>query len=795
MKDRNHSAGMPLHRTEARSLRSGGSVAKKWLAGTIGLSLLQMPLLVSAAPSTAPVVTESKTQSSQGSGSAATKGLNPADAKITKEQAEARARSLFPILKEARLVRVDYGQQNVFPANNKKIWVLNWSIEKGNGSSGFSTDVDALTGDILSFYYPYMVPQDDTNTAYYPPAVSKQAAEKIAQAFIAKAAPSIKAGTMKPFTNFIYPSNQTLFGPVLYTFSYSIDVNGIPSDNEYVSLDVDGNGNVIRFSRNTYQGIYPSAKAAISKEEAEKQLKQGLSAKLAYIPATSLYSASTHREWKLGYIPDRVVEPFDANAGKRIDTIYGTVIDAAGQAVSYSPLTPSKKMFTRHAGGEMTADEALQRVKEIAPGSEYQLQSHLGNGSYGFKQVWNLDWNKRNSGAFPGDNKHATVDAESGQLLSYYDYYRSETNTTSAPVITENQAKSKAVELVLAHYPNAANVLKLSNVHSSNAASSKSVYQFVFQRFYKELPINGSVVNVSIDGSGKLLRYDAESYLSEADFKSMDGLKAAVTPEEAQKRMLEEISVELRYISSGGYTVDSTYVEPTVRLAYVPTLHEDRNIGYINGVTGKSETINMLPSPNRGQSTALPSDAVNHAASKDLATLLEYRVLSPMEDGLLHPDSTLTLGEWIQMMANGVSPDQGYSGGSTQKIYSDVPLDSPLASALQLFSGKGWLGDTKSSELHPEQQLTREAVAGSLATALHYDRLSKFLQQDAQVLSLSDANAIQNKGAVALMLKFGLMEAAGGKFDPAKPVTRAEAATILVRLAHLQGKVDTPLNQ
>ncbi|KHF33357.1 hypothetical protein CM49_04464 [Paenibacillus sp. P1XP2] len=62
-------------------------------------------------------------------------------------------------------------------------------------------------------------------------------------------------------------------------------------------------------------------------------------------------------------------------------------------------------------------------------------------------------------------------------------------------------------------------------------------------------------------------------------------------------------------------------------------------------------------------------------------------------------------------------------------------------------------------------------------------------------MSLSDASAIKDKGAVALMLKLGLMEAPGGKFDPAKPVTRAEAATILVRLAHLQGNVDTPLNQ
>lgn len=797
MDKQKHASGMPANQEKGKNVRTA-SVAKKVIAGTLGLSLLQLPLLASADSGITVTEKAATPQATQGSGSAASKGLNPADAKITKAQAEARARSLFPILKKARLDSITYGEQNVLPPNTKKVWELNWSIQKGNHSSGFSTEVDAITGDILSFYYPSMWPQEDSNTAYYPPAVSKQEAEKIAETFISKAAPSIKAGTMKPSTQYGYSSNKTLFGPVRYSFSYSVDVNGIPADNEYVSLDVDGNGSIVRFTRSTFQGDLPSAKAAISKEEAEKWLEQGLSVKLAYISTAPLLDTSAKREWKIGYIPDRALVPIDAHSGKGIDTIWGKDLDKANQAVRYTALTPSNEVFTPHKGGQLTADQALERLQGIAPGTEYQFQSNLGNYWNWNKQVWNLQWNKRTPGIYQDSNKHAVVDAETGQLLAYneFEYTGSEPAKAGAPAITEAQARTKAIELVLAHYPNAAEVLKLSDTNMLNPSSSKTVYQFVFQRFYKDLPIKGSTVSVSIDGNGKLISYNVDSYLADADLQAMDALTAKISPKEAQERLLDELGVELRYISSGGYTVDNTYVEPYVRLAYVPTLHEDRNLGYIDGVTGKTEVFHLLPDPSKGQSYELPSDAVNHKANKDLATLLEYRVLSPSEDGLLHPDAELTLGDWIQMMAKGLDPDQGYYGGQIQQpIFTDVPAESPIAQAVQLFADKGWFGDAKSTELHPEQKLTREAVATSLTTALHYSRLSKFFQQDAQALSLSDANAIKDKGAVALMLKLGLMEATGGKFDPAKPVTRAEAATIMVRLAHLQGNVDTPLNQ
>ncbi|KHF35519.1 hypothetical protein CM49_02279 [Paenibacillus sp. P1XP2] len=42
-------------------------------------------------------------------------------------------------------------------------------------------------------------------------------------------------------------------------------------------------------------------------------------------------------------------------------------------------------------------------------------------------------------------------------------------------------------------------------------------------------------------------------------------------------------------------------------------------------------------------------------------------------------------------------------------------------------------------------------------------------------------------------IQLGLMSAKDGKFEPARPVTKAEAAQVLVLLAQIQGKVDSPV--
>ncbi|MNC78385.1 hypothetical protein D3C75_1305840 [compost metagenome] len=63
--------------------------------------------------------------------------------------------------------------------------------------------------------------------------------------------------------------------------------------------------------------------------------------------------------------------------------------------------------------------------------------------------------------------------------------------------------------------------------------------------------------------------------------------------------------------------------------------------------------------------------------------------------------------------------------------------------------------------------------------------------QPSDLPNIADASAINNKGAVSLSLKLGLLPSIEGRFMPARKVTVAEASQVLERLAKLQGKTDT----
>lgn len=786
---------------QALMANSANKVAKTVIAGTIGLSLLQIPAWVGAAP-------VSVSESGKGTATESAAPASPAageKAKISKEEAANKMIALFPVLKEAKLEDTSYNEGSDNPYNDS-VWTLTWSFSRENNTYSFTTNVDAMTGDVLNFYQPEYL--SDDNKAYYPPEISREQAEKVAKDFIVQAASSIKADGLVPQEGF-YNASKSLFGPVTYSFSYSVKVNGIPSDGENIHVDVDGKGRIVSYNRMRTSKSYPSATPKISSSDALESFKKDLSLTLGYVPFSDMYNpANAKRDWRLAYIPAPSLTTMDAITGKRISPLQNSE-NSLPQSLEYTALPSGKASFKAHQGGTLTSKEVLELYADLVPpGKDYSMSSSLTN--YWMdtgKQVWTLNWYKKNAVGMPGDNVYMMVDAQTGQLINYnvndFPANMQETDAqTSAdtgsnskkPDISASKAQEKAVELVGRYHPDAAAALKLSNESSTDQINGQTRYRFVFQQFYKDLPVYNHQTSLVFDASGKLLTYNANLPLSEKDRTELDALSEKVKQEDAVRTYQDALGVDLIYTSAGGFYADGKYVEPKVALVYAPTFKGDRRLPFINAVTGNSELYGYTASE-KGENPAanLPSDAAAHSASKDLATLLEYGVISPGSDGMLHPDAELSYGDLLVMIAKGVNPNQSYyDPGRLGKQFKDVPADSPYAEAAQMFVDRGWLLTT-SGELHPEQKLTREKLAEALISTLRYDKLSKFYEADPQVMALSDASSIQNKGAVKQAIQLGLMSAKDGKFEPGKTVTKAEAAQVLVLLAHIQGKVDSPI--
>lgn len=788
--------------SSSSSPRDRNPLRNKAIATALTLTLLQVPLfgsLASAASSAS--ATATATNTATGSASA----VDESQAQITKEQAVERIRSLFPGMKDATADRIQFGENNTYPPTKEAVWTIDWSVRSSDGSSsyGFSSTVDAITGDIVQFYYPYT--EQLNSSVYYPPKVTKDKAETIAKQFIAKASPSLAdVDKLKLVPNNIGRSTNALFGPIHYDFMYELLINGIPTS-QSINIMIDGNGNVTSYSGYRSQQKYPSAEAKVTAAQAEEKYKKDVQLELAYIPSSFYaYTGNNKEPYRIGYVQT------SSNVGY-VDAQTGDYFNEIGSVKSnglreYTPIEPTGKLFEPHSGQELTEAEATAIVLELAniPESYGTPQVMLNTEYRGLKQkVWTFWWNNYSPTGL-GGSINATLDAATGRLIDFSNYDYSSIGTEEvkaekpASSLTEQQAQAKAMEYIKKLYPDAASKLKLMSSNNVIYGNSNISYSYGFQQFYKDIPIQGQSVSISFDGEGKLVNY-SDWTKNEADFvKLLPSTASLLSSEAARLKYVDAISLELRYVSTGGYHVDGAYQDVLTRLAYVPLINKNADTYFVNAVSSSIELLyDWSGTGASGQKGELPADARKHWASEQLATLYEHNVLKADADGLLHPDKQLTTGEWMNLLYAGFYPDnvnyyQYYYNGKKQ-LFADVDSDSPYASAARFFVQRGWLEASDKKNLNPDKLLTRGELAIWLTKLLNYDQLSEFMVNDTDVNKLKDAASIRNKGAAALVMKLGLLTAADGKFNPNVSVTRADASVIMMRLVYLQGRVDTPI--
>ncbi|MCM3700503.1 YcdB/YcdC domain-containing protein [Paenibacillus macerans] len=325
---------------------------------------------------------------------------DPSQAKITKEQAVGKVKELFPQLEQAEVSRVELGNSGVYPPSaNQMIWNIHWSYETGNSSYGFSSEVDALTGDLISTFLGF--PQEK-NTSYYPPKLTREQALAKARAFIVKAAPTLSARDVSETqAGWGYGSNRTLFGPVQYEFSFEVLKNGLPSDFDSIHVTVDGDGNVTGFSRPSDLLEYPSAAANLTQEEAEKKSREEFKVGLGYVPT---YKDGSVSGWVLAWGPsNNSVLLIDAETGHKINY---EGVEVTSTSATYQDVPQTKEMFQpRNSGVELTAEEAAKLVEQIAyiPEGRTLTSHHLGpDFRDSERKIWQLNWGKSGRAGISG---------------------------------------------------------------------------------------------------------------------------------------------------------------------------------------------------------------------------------------------------------------------------------------------------------------------------------------------------------------------------------------------------------
>jgi len=764
-----------------KSLRILASIA---VIGTLTAGSMQSAF-AEAVPSVSPAVPVQSVKPVPPSTS-----VNLPGAKFTADEAIAKLREWFPALQKAQARGTAFRDPK-----NKLLLSVQWELRDRNSTTGFESSIDLATGDLVQVYFPtdrFGSGED----AYYPPKYTEEEARKLAEKQIRLWMPSM-AGV--PFAepeqgqaNPVYLN--ALFSPIRYGLQFVPLVNGIPAPSDAIQVEMDGKGNVRSVRRMYLGGEYPDAQPKLTKEQAAQKFADHADVLLQYMPE---YGRDGIVSWYLGYVPKwPMFGRIDAETGEFAP--YPYTIDASEYAA-----VPAKGNAVALRTGQtpMTADEAAALVRQaLELDDSYVLQDQTMNerrdGQGG--KLWSLTLAQTDENRY--NSLHVDVDAVTGQIVQAN---RSISGTdmpsrgTMPNELTWDSAEAKAMALIQKLYPNAVKELKLIKLSDPQKQGMFHTFQFTFQRFIGDIPVSGNTAVIYMDSQGNLTSYYAGG--TRLDEQTALQLKPAIGKDEAIRKLLEHAEVKLQYARFDEPDATTYYgITRTapIKLVYVQSFKNPGSLTVVDASSGKLHPLgDSYLIPSEQQQTAEPNDISGHAAEEALNVAVAYGILQPDEEGNVHPDEAITVYEWLQMAGRAVDRnyERNYYGMENRVYFADVKEDSPYAHTVFFATMQGWLDPAPDRKLEAEKSLTRDAFAASLMQIVKYDKLAELLN-DRSTSAFKDADQIAHKGAAALAVQLGLIDAQDGLFRPDQPVTRADAAQALIAIAKILGKLDQPVS-
>ena len=148
------------------------------------------------------------------------------------------------------------------------------------------------------------------------------------------------------------------------------------------------------------------------------------------------------------------------------------------------------------------------------------------------------------------------------------------------------------------------------------------------------------------------------------------------------------------------------------------------------------------------------------------------------------PNRSVTRAEFTQMIANAMLLPQ--TGGDP---YEDVAYGQWYYGAITSSKALGLLDQFKGNNFYPNQPITREEMATILASVLRKFEISV----TAALGQFTDSTSMESAYMpdISLVVGTGLMQGVGDdKFDPKGITTRAQAATVQIRLLETLNLID-----
>ena len=180
--------------------------------------------------------------------------------------------------------------------------------------------------------------------------------------------------------------------------------------------------------------------------------------------------------------------------------------------------------------------------------------------------------------------------------------------------------------------------------------------------------------------------------------------------------------------------------------------------------------------------SAQPADISGHWAEAQIQSWLDEGLASGYPDGTFKPNREVSRAEFVAMVnrAFGIESEGALSG------FADVKEGQWFYADVMAAKAKGYFGGYPDGTFKPQNSISRQEAASSLARLLNLDQTTQVLEQfedSAQIPQWS-------RGSVGALVENGLM---GGypdnTFKPTRSITRAEAVATLDRARNIEKRL------
>lgn len=663
--------------------------------------------------------------------------------------------------------------------DNRQTWSLSWT-STGDNYERFSAQVDAVSGEIVNIH---VNKPSDGEKGYKLPDLTLAQAKYIA-------VNKVKSLTGQKYAKLRLLENDSvipldLYGSPSYSFSWERTENGIAVQGNGARIQIDAlTGEVLSYNFTWYNLTLPGIEKVISAQQAGQAIQQNKMLKLQYFLPPAIRPLDNGDGAK-----EQVKLVYQLEKNGLIDALTGQPLQLqenqslAGDAYSRMPagmgemdqakmisLTPEERREIEKNIKLLSKEQAVKIIDRwIEIPSDFSLRSMSLNTDNSLRdtKVWYFEWAAAGQERFQSIT--ARVDAVTGELLAFNFYNPRQPlpeNSQQKPVINKKEAQALAEEFLNKIQPVKFKQTKLKADNTDDTVTDAVIdtrlelqpenasVSFNFERVVNGITFPSNGIKVTVDlFSKKITAYYLNWY--NLDFPP---LSQALSQTKAETVFLAARPMVLKY-----FLVYKDGSVSEAKLVYQPQSDDSRVFDLMDARTGEFLDWQGKPLKTSPHSYNF-TDISGHEAEKEITVLGQAGIFGEY-DKFFKPAANITAESLFRALLS-------IEYSSTE--YSSLSGNDILKKAKEL----GWLKE----EITPANNVSRELFSKIIVRYLGLEKIAGL--EDIYKTPFQDA--VQSQGYIALATGLEILKIDGEKFEPAKNVTRAEAALSIIRTLEIR---------